>query len=189
MNWTKSDLEKKGLVWSDELQKFVKKPLSIAKPITAPASTYQGQIWIPGNVPSLKNSKQIFFRYTDKPMNKSVRCTMNGKPAVPFISSSKLVKEYQTATKRYYAAYRETFLKLINGMPAPYIVEFVFVRSSKRTFDFNNGNHICTDMMKAAEWFPDDDTTYILPIPKLTAPHFFINSKGPGVWINLYKPN
>ena len=161
-----------------DLEQF-KKNLNKKKTTKSPIEkgVYKGQIWIPENVPSLKNSKQIFYR-----------STQDGSK-VPFISSSENAKKYQKNTAEYYRRYASVFRSITKDIEPPYYVQFVFVRSSRRKFDFNNANHMVTDMMAKYGWLEDDDTTLLLPVPKFTAPANYLNPQKPGVWITVLKPS
>lgn len=158
------------------------------KPKAKPFSSFKGHIFIPGNVPSAKNSKRIFFKYGGS-MNGKVKCTMNGKPASPFITDSLLTEKYRKETQADWLRYKSYFHELVKNMEPPYIVEFTFVRSSKRGFDFNNANHICTDLMATHGWVEDDNMDNVLPIPKLKGQSYYVSPKSPGVWITVKQIN
>lgn len=181
MRFTEEDLRKMGLEKDPNSGRYVKQKRSATKRVVAPGSDFRGMFFIPGNVPSLKNGKRILFRTGS--MKGNVQCTMGGKPAIPFIGASKLVSDYEKETAPYYKGYADDFRRAIKDMEPPILVEFVFVRSSKRATDFNNANHMVTDMMVKYGWIADDDMYNILPIPKLTPPHVFLAPKAAGVWI------
>ena len=109
-------------------------------------------IYIPLNVPSLKNSKQLFE---------------NKKTGRKFITSSNYCKKYKKNTGIYYNAYRKRFLKMIEGKEPPYIIEFTFIRDKKQKWDFQNIVQMPLDMMQEYRWIPDDDINTVLPIPPL----------------------
>lgn len=128
-----------------------------------------GHIYIPGNVPSLKNGKQIFK-------------TGSGRP---FITSSNLCKTYIADKKIHYAMFRSRFLKLIEDKPFPITVRFIFIRDKHKAFDYGNITQIVLDCMsgsayypkkrskednlkvdalrKAFAWIPDDDADHLVP--------------------------
>jgi hypothetical protein len=174
--FTPEDLRKMGLVQQSN-GRFAKVKKEVKKPVKeiAKLNDYKGHIWIPSNVPSLKNSKQIFRKKNKKGI------------AVPFIASSAGALKYKEDAASYYQKYASVFLSIVKDMDPPYYVQFVFVRSSKRKFDFNNANHMVTDMMVKHGWIEDDDTTILLPVPKFTAPANYVNPKKPGVWITVKK--
>jgi len=104
-------------------------------------------IFIAGNVPSLKNSKQIFR-------------TRNGKP---FITSSKLCKDYEKATINEYMVKGHNF-SLLHNEEYPLKVKFYFVRDSKRKFDYVNVCQIVLDLMVKTHWLSDDNADEVIPI-------------------------
>ncbi len=106
-----------------------------------------GYIFIPRNVPSLKNSKQIFQR--------------NGKP---FITSSMLCKNYISATEMFYSGFKDKFLEMIKGKEKPYEIKFKFIRDSKHRFDYVNISQICLDQMVTWGWLEDDDSRNVVPV-------------------------
>lgn len=185
MGISPEEFNKLGLVKDPKTGNF-KKPEK--KKIAKPKKTdYKGHIWIPGQVPSLKNSKQIFFKKTKSPMKGSVKCYMNGSPAVPFITSSKQVKKYQNETAQYYQKYASVFRSLIQDLEPPYYVCFFFSIKRKSSFDFNNANHMVTDMMVKNGWLEDDNMDLLLPIPPLNGQAYQVSPKNPGVWITVKK--
>ena len=122
-------------------------------------------IFIPSNVASSKNSKNIF---------------KNKHTGKMFISSSDLTKEYILRTELHWVLNRPKFLKLISGMDKPLHIEFQFVRASKRRFDFVNLLQLPLDCMVKYEWIDDDDTTNIVPVIN---PKVLYSKDSPGLFI------
>ena len=91
-------------------------------------------IFIPGNVPSSKNSKEI------------IRFKKNGK-WISGLTDSKLVKKYYETTKLNYMRRKPKFHKLIDLTSPPYRIEFTFVRNSKHQFDYVNPLQTVQDQM------------------------------------------
>jgi hypothetical protein len=100
-------------------------------------------IFIPGNVPSSKNSKQWTGR---------------------FLIHSKTVQNYITKTKNDWLKNKNKFLDLIKNKQKPYKIKFTFIRNSKRKFDYINPLQTVQDLMVKYSWLEDDNTDYILPI-------------------------
>lgn len=104
-----------------------------------------------GNIPSLKNSKQIF---------------KNSKTGKNFITSSEITKkylaeyEYQWADKKLVKKFRTKIEKL----KKPYKIGFYFIRSSKRKFDYINILQLPCDLMVKYGWIDDDNCDEIIPI-------------------------
>ena len=120
----------------------------------------ENEIFIPGNVPSSKNSKQ----WTGK-----------------MLINSKSVRKYIKNTKEYYENYRNNFKELIKEYEKPYPVVFKFVRGSKHKFDYINPAQTVQDLMVKHQWIDDDNADELLP--------FFIlyeyNKTNPGVYITI----
>ena len=98
-----------------------------------------GYIYIPGNVPSLKNSKQIF---TNKKTGKS------------FITSSDLCKKYIEDKKMHLMTFKPRFLKLIEGKSYPLTIQFFFIRDKHKSFDYGNITQIVLDCMTGNAYYP-----------------------------------
>jgi hypothetical protein len=124
--------------------------------------------FIPIDVPSSKNSKQI---------------VMHGKKRL--IISSAVTQAYKRKTGIIYRSYAREFRSAVDditdGENYPVHVEFYFVRKTLRKFDYINMAQIVQDMMVAAQWLPDDNCDYIIPV---FAGHEK-DSKNPGVRIKL----
>jgi len=75
-------------------------------------------IFIPGSVPSSKNSK-IFTR---------------GRKLI----WSKAASLYRKNSKEAFLTNKEDFLSMLNGKEKPYIICFHFVRATKHKYDFVN---------------------------------------------------
>jgi len=106
-------------------------------------------IFIPGNVPSLKNSKQLF---------------KNKHTGKTFISSSQLCKDYIVSSKIHYGLFKARFIQMIDGKDKPYKIEFTFIRDSHRKFDYINVSQIVLDLMVQNGWIVDDNNTEIIPV-------------------------
>lgn len=105
-------------------------------------------IYIPGNVPSLKNSKQLFI---------------NKKTGKQFISSSDLCKRYVKETRSNWQVFKYKFLKMIEGKEKPYKIRFIFIRDKHKAFDYINAAQMPLDLMQEHGWIEDDDNRHIIP--------------------------
>lgn len=105
-------------------------------------------IFVAGNVPSLKNSKQIF---------------VNKKTGKRFVTSSDLCKEYEKETKLFYSDNWRKFLDIRPRMN-PLKIKFYFVRKDNRVFDYINVVQIILDLMVKNEWIIDDNMKFVIPI-------------------------
>jgi len=100
------------------------------------------EIYIPFNVSSSKNSKQWTGKY---------------------LINSKTTREYIKNTKPFYREAKDKFLKMVKGLEPPYHVDFYFIRSSKRKFDYINPAQTVQDLMVKNYWIEDDDIHNLIP--------------------------
>ena len=120
-------------------------------------------IFIPGNVPSSKNSKQW-----------TGRNLIWSKPA----------REYREKTQWLYTSETANFLDMVSESPKPLIIGFYFVRDSRRKFDFCNPVQTVCDLMVSYGWIPDDNIEEIIPVPVRIKKSFYHTDKNhPGVYI------
>ena len=124
-------------------------------------------IFIPGNVPSSKNSKR-FVR------------TRNGKPR---LIHSETAMRYIKATEWDYISGKKKFQDMIKGLEKPYYVSFTFIRDSKRKFDYVNPAQTVQDLMVKYGWIEDDNCEILIPVFE---PYQYDKEK-PGVIISLCK--
>lgn len=96
-------------------------------------------IFIPKNVPSLKNSKQL---------------RKNSKTGKNFITSSDLCKEYVKQAEFHFTAFRSQFLEMVKGKELPYRIQFFFIRDKHKSFDYGNITQIILDCMTANAFYP-----------------------------------
>lgn len=118
-------------------------------------------IFIPNNVPSLKNSKQ-----------------WTGNKLI----SSNLVLQYKKNTASYFLLYYRKWKEMIKDKEFPLVIEFYFIRDSNRRFDYVNCVQLSLDMMVSYEWLPDDSTKYVIPD---FHKGYEINKDNPGVIITV----
>lgn len=119
-------------------------------------------IFIPGNVPSSKNSKQ----WTGK-----------------MLISSKTTQKYIKETEWFWTANTSAFKKMLRGEPKPYKIGFLFVRGSKRRFDYVNPLQTVQDLMTKYGWIEDDSADDMIPY---LHPYEY-DKENPGVWITVIK--
>ena len=105
---------------------------------------HKKKIFIPGNVPSSKNSR-VFNVAT--------------KRSFP----SKTVQRWKRNTDRYWKQYRDQFLCNIALDLAPYKVKFTFIRDTRRKFYYINAAQVVQDMMVQYDWLEDDNCTILWP--------------------------
>ena len=107
-------------------------------------------IFISGNTPSSKNSKQFVT-------------LKNGKK---LLLNSKIVRKYIDKSEMDWIFNKTEFFKMLKGKNKPYKIELYFVRDSRRRFDYINAAQIIFDLMQEYGYIEDDDSTNIIPIFK-----------------------
>ncbi|MGP1429553.1 MAG: hypothetical protein ACTTJX_04870 [Fusobacterium sp.] len=107
-------------------------------------------IFIAGNTPSSKNSKQFVTLKSGKTL----------------LINSKTVQKYLKESKADWLINKNEFLKMLKGKEKPYKVELFFIRDSKRRFDYINAAQIIFDLMQHYGYIEDDDSQNIIPVFK-----------------------
>ena len=154
-------------------------------------------IFIPFNVPSLKNSKVKTSKgiFASPTVSKYIRKLGIQK----FNSRKKEVKGYVDPLRpNQFEALRSRFNAMKAGKGDPLIIGYHQVRSSKRIFDFSNSVEILQDLMTAHDFIEDDNVKYVFPVPmsidgKLINeanprefPLYSVDKDKPGVWIKIF---
>ena len=107
-------------------------------------------IFIAGNTPSSKNSKQFVT-------------LKNGKK---LLLNSKIVRKYIDKSEMDWRFNKTEFFKMLKGKEKPYKIELYFIRESRRKFDYINAAQIIFDLMQEYGYIEDDDSTNVIPIFK-----------------------
>jgi len=154
-------------------------------------------IWIPGNVPSLKNSKVktkggIFSSPT---VSKYIRSL----GIQHFNSRKKEVKGYVDRTRpNQIEALRAQFEEMKAGKENPIFIGYHQVRNSKRLFDFSNSVEVIQDLFTSHGFIEDDNVKYVFPIPMSIDGHlptaqnvrttnwYSVDKDNPGVFIKIF---
>ncbi len=150
-------------------------------------------IFIPHNVPSLKNSK--------KPI------TLPGKKHTTLVHSDSVkkylhaigVKSYKTRLNKKQKANgvpkvqeyvkRPNLFRLAVGdyfknVRYPVTVKFHFVRKTKADFDFTNAVDIIADLLTAHDFIEDDCMRLFVPMPMFSnGLPYSVNPQNPGVYL------
>lgn len=117
-------------------------------------------IFIPGNVPSSKNTKQWTGRY---------------------LVWSKTAQKYVRDTEDIWISKKEEWLELLGQRQFPVRVSFKFIRKTRHKFDYVNPLQTVLDLMVKYNWIPDDNADIILPVFE---PYEY-DKDNPGVYINI----
>lgn len=140
-------------------------------------------IFIPGNVPSSKNSR-INTKHGSF-ASKTVKSYLNSLGIQSYSSSKKLVKGYVNKPNLI-ENLREDFLKQTSGKELPLEIGFHFVRDSKRKFDFHNIVQVVLDLLTAHDIIIDDNMDCVIPFAlKIESKFYSVNKEQSGVWIKI----
>lgn len=140
-------------------------------------------IFIPGNVPSSKNSR-INTKHGSF-ASKTVKAYLNSLGIQSYSSSKKIVKGYVNKPN-VIEGLRESFLKQTEGKELPLEIGFHFVRDSKRKFDFHNIVQVILDLMTASDIIIDDNMNCVIPFALKIGDDFYsVNKDDPGVYIKI----
>lgn len=124
-------------------------------------------IFIPGNVPSSKNSR------------------INLKSGVSLPSEATTL--WRRRTQRYWSLYRKHFNMQCQGKGDFLIVGIHFIRGTRHKWDFINPCQTIQDEMTKHKWIEDDNTDCIMPFPMMVEGKFWsYDSKNPGVLIRVH---
>ena len=140
-------------------------------------------IFIPGNVPSSKNSKiktkhGIFA-------SKTVKKYLSNLGIQRYSVSKKQVTGFVRRDNEF-AKFKDEFKLLVEKSKGDMIISFHFVRATKHKFDFHNMVQIIADLLVAHDFIEDDDMDHFIPMPfKLKNEWYSYDKDDPGVWIKV----
>lgn len=124
-------------------------------------------IFLKGNVPSSKNSKN-FTRINNKTL------LLNSKTVNKYLANF----EYQYFDNKN----KKKFKEMLRGKKKPYQIKFTFTRDSKRKFDASNIVQIVQDLMVRHNWLIDDNYDEMIPVFN---PEYKLDPSYPGVLIEV----
>jgi putative uncharacterized protein FNV0869 len=110
----------------------------------------KNMIFISGNTPSSKNSKQFVT------LNSGKTTLLNSKTTQNYIKNS----------KADWLLNKNKFLSMVKNKSKPYKIELFFIRDSKRKFDYINAAQIIFDLMQEYGYIENDDSTNVIPVFK-----------------------
>jgi hypothetical protein len=154
-------------------------------------------IFIPGSVPSSKNSKVKAARgiFSSPAVNAFLR-TLGIQS---YNSKKKYVKGYVDKNRpNVLEGLREEIERMKVGKNDPLFIGFHHVRAQNRQFDFSNSLEIIQDLFTAHDFIEDDSVKYMLPLPMTIEGEiptldnlrnkewYSVDKKNPGVWIKIF---
>lgn len=155
-------------------------------------------IFIPGNVPSSKNSKvKAATGIFNSP---AVSAFIRSLGIQSYNSRRKYVKGYVDTVNKpnIIEGLREEVEKMKVGKENPLFVGFHHVRKQNRQFDFSNSLELIQDLFTAHDFWEDDSVKYMFPIPmsiegEMPNIHnlrnvdwYSVDKENPGVWIKIF---
>jgi len=158
---------------------------------------FPGMIFIPGNTPSLKNSKVKTSRgiFSSPTVNRYIRSIGIQK----FSSSRQEVNGYADPSRpNLFEAQRAHFASMMQGKGKPVFIGYHQVRNSKRKFDFSNSVEIIQDLLTAHNFIEDDNVEFVFPIPmtidgrlpvegKIRKEEWYsVDKENPGVYLKVF---
>ena len=154
-------------------------------------------IFIPGNVPSLKNSKVKTTRgiFASSSVTKYLRAL----GIQTFSSRKKTVKGYVDKLRpNKIETFRQDIIDMSVGKDNPLFIGFHQVRSSKRKFDFGNSIELIQDLFTAHDFIEDDNVEFMFPVPMTqdgrlpttdnlrNEQWYSVDKENPGVFIKIF---
>jgi Holliday junction resolvase RusA-like endonuclease len=121
----------------------------------------QGKVYIPYDVRSSKNSKQIRYKS---------------------LEMSPQAKEYRILSMQWWTLQTKLFKELTEGKEYPLNIGFYWIRSNKQRWDYSNLLQMPQDLMVELKWLPDDNINYLKPIIE----GFEVNKEKRGLIISIH---
>jgi hypothetical protein len=137
-------------------------------------------IFIPGNVPSSKNSRVATSKgvFHSRTVSKYLRSIGVKSYSMRYRS----VDEYRQRANVFRLSVGSYFDKI----RYPAILGFHFVRNTRRQFDFHNVCQVICDLLVAHRYLMDDSMDYLIPVPRMVDGRWYsIDKINPGVFLEL----
>lgn len=136
------------------------------------------KVFIPGNVPSLKNSKIKTTRGIFP--SKAVKNYLRSFGIKRYSVRDKEVECYSRSENLFYPIFRK--LPKLHEKDYPILIGFHFIRKTHADFDFNNATQIIQDLLVAHNIIADDSMRFVIPYPlKIDDKYYSIDKHNPGV--------
>lgn len=154
-------------------------------------------IFIPNNVPSLKNSKVKTSSgiFSSPTVNKYIRAL----GIQSFNSRTKIVKGYVDKSRpNIFESFRSDFDEMVKNKGNPIFIGYHQVRKDKRLFDFSNSIEIVQDLLTAHDFIEDDNVKFVFPVPmtingelpnsdNIRNEEFYsVDKENPGVYLKIF---
>lgn len=131
------------------------------------SSSSTATFFIPGHVPSSKNSRVL---------------TQQG-----LFIASKAVQKYRKNSKEDWRSLAKEFRQRVKDKEAPIKIGFHFVRKTRHKYDWVNPLQTVLDEMVKHHWVSDDNIEVIIPVPfTRSGSYTTYDPKTAGVHIRVY---
>lgn len=143
------------------------------------------EVFIKGNVPSLKNGKSVSNIKGKIRVNHSAQVSEYLRSfGISHYSSSKKTVDYFKTKEPSFPT--KELRELFKDSSFPTIIGFHFIRESKHRWDFHNAVQIVLDLLTALDIIPDDNMDYVIPqCLWINEKHFSYDKENPGVIIKI----
>lgn len=186
MGWDEKDLIAKGFVkngdgtWSKgERHPLVETKAKIKSKPTIERPDLSHCLFIPGHVPSSKNSRRNF-----QPKDSEGRPILTEKGKIKSVSlKSEAVVKYISESLPYWERNYSVWKKMIAGQGLPLHIRFHFARKTANEFDWINPAQTIQDIMVKVGYLKDDSTKYINP----SFGYEWVDQERPGVYIEVVR--
>ena len=140
-------------------------------------------IFIPGSIPSSKNSKIATAKGVFH--SKTVAKWLREIGILHYSTGKKEVDFYKTKKCSFPF---DDLKNMFKDVGYPCEIGLHFVRKTKTKFDFHNISQIIFDIMVAGDVIPDDNIDFVIPfVLKIDNKWYSIDKENPGVWIDIKK--
>ena len=139
------------------------------------------EFFIPGNVPSLKNSRvgTSHGNFPSKTVQKYLRSL-----GIKKCSAKNGVEHYARRPATLQCILKVTFFGWHPKYPVK--VGFHFIRGTRHKFDYINAKQIIQDLLVAYRVLQDDDADHLIPyVWEIEGENYNYDKKNPGVWIKI----
>lgn len=139
---------------------------------------FKHNIFIPGNVPSLKNSR-ICTKKGSFP-SKTVSKYLQRLGVAKYSCSKGTYENYKTRPNLFEKAVGP-MREILAKRKAPHVIGLFFIRNSRRKFDWINAAQIICDLLTAHGVIHDDDMDNLIPMPiQIAGSWYAVDKDQPG---------
>lgn len=149
-------------------------------------------IFIPGNVPSVKNTKSytshgVFHSKTVKKYLQKIG-VKHYRPREMKNRKTGVIKPKLEEHKKQPNFFKLSVGNYFDNITYPALIGVHFIRGTRHAADFHNLCQIIFDLLSAHDFIEDDDMSHVIPIPLfIDGKAFTFGKENPGVYIKIIK--